>query len=212
MQVSVPGEVPNNPPLHLMEGTCYFPVSSHPNVVQNVILDRELMASSKPGPKENQLREKEGCFGPVLRVFDVMTHPRLDANSVMICDVRDSDKRLLCLKYVLFSFLSEIPSVRLIVVVGGTDEQIPSLPSTTGLEVVTYSKLFSEGRSSPQPFYPPKPDDVATICYTSGTTGTPKSIIAVGIAWFSAFGPCQELYYNSNPFGAAGKIGPGQLC
>ncbi|KAL6977640.1 hypothetical protein U1Q18_026431 [Sarracenia purpurea var. burkii] len=100
-QVSVPGEVPNNPPLHLMEGTGYFPVSSHPNVVQNVILDRELMAGGKPGPKENQLREKEGCFGPTLRVFDVMTHPRLDANSVMICDVRDSDKRLLCLKYVV---------------------------------------------------------------------------------------------------------------
>ncbi|KAI4368335.1 hypothetical protein MLD38_016903 [Melastoma candidum] len=33
---------------------------------------------------------------------------------------------------VLLSFLSEIPSVRLIVVVGGIDEQMPSLPSTTG--------------------------------------------------------------------------------
>jgi long-chain acyl-CoA synthetase len=27
---------------------------------------------------------------------------------------------------------------------------------------------------SPQPFRPPKPEDAATICYTSGTTGTPK--------------------------------------
>lgn len=25
-----------------------------------------------------------------------------------------------------------------------------------------------------QPFCPPKPEDIATICYTSGTTGTPK--------------------------------------
>ncbi|KAI8561369.1 hypothetical protein RHMOL_Rhmol04G0333600 [Rhododendron molle] len=74
----------------------------------------------------------------------------------------------------LLSFLSEIPSVRLIVVVGGIDEHLPSLPSTTGVEVLSYSKLLGEGRSSPQPFWPPKPDDVATICYTSGTTGTPK--------------------------------------
>ncbi|XLT09090.1 hypothetical protein HN51_054883, partial [Arachis hypogaea] len=27
------------------------------------------------------------------------------------------------------------------------------------------------------PFSPPKPDDVATICYTSSTTGTPKEAV-----------------------------------
>ncbi|KAG5554775.1 hypothetical protein RHGRI_012361 [Rhododendron griersonianum] len=78
---------------------------------------------------------------------------------------------------ILLSFLSEIPSVRLIVVVGGIDEHLPSLPSTTGVEVLSYSKLLGEGRSSSQPFCPPKPDDVATICYTSGTTGTPKGAV-----------------------------------
>ncbi|RRT60952.1 hypothetical protein B296_00013463 [Ensete ventricosum] len=79
----------------------------------------------------------------------------------------------------LLSFLSQIPSVRLIVVVGGIDEKMPSVASRTGVEIVTYSKLQSEvsyenGHSNLQPFSPPKPEDVATICYTSGTTGTPK--------------------------------------
>ncbi|XP_041011102.1 long chain acyl-CoA synthetase 6, peroxisomal-like [Juglans microcarpa x Juglans regia] len=77
----------------------------------------------------------------------------------------------------LLSFLLDIPTVRLIVVVGGIDDQIPKLPSSTGVEVVTYSKLLSQGRSNLQPFYSPKPDDVATICYTSGTTGTPKGAV-----------------------------------
>ena len=32
----------------------------------------------------------------------------------------------------------------------------------------------SQGQSNLQPFRPPKPADIATICYTSGTTGNPK--------------------------------------
>ncbi|KAF3454475.1 hypothetical protein FNV43_RR04922 [Rhamnella rubrinervis] len=62
----------------------------------------------------------------------------------------------------MLTFLSELPTVRIVVVVGGIDEQFPSIPST------------SEGSSNLRPFLPPKPEDIATICYTSGTTGTPK--------------------------------------
>ncbi|KAH9314266.1 hypothetical protein KI387_022893, partial [Taxus chinensis] len=77
----------------------------------------------------------------------------------------------------LLSFLSKLPSLRLIVVVGGSEEFMPSLPSNEGIEIISYSKLLDQGRSNLQPFRPPMPEDVATICYTSGTTGTPKGAI-----------------------------------
>ncbi|WMV47699.1 hypothetical protein MTR67_041084 [Solanum verrucosum] len=77
----------------------------------------------------------------------------------------------------LLSFVSEIPSLHLIVVVGAVDGRIPSLPPSSGVEIISYSTLLSQGLSNLQPFCPPKPETVATICYTSGTTGTPKGAV-----------------------------------
>ncbi|KAH9689257.1 Long chain acyl-CoA synthetase 7 (peroxisomal) [Citrus sinensis] len=50
----------------------------------------------------------------------------------------------------LLSFISEIPSVHLIVVrtykvVGGKDEHLPSLPSTSGVKLISYLQLQSQG-------------------------------------------------------------------
>ncbi|XP_011023625.1 PREDICTED: long chain acyl-CoA synthetase 7, peroxisomal [Populus euphratica] len=97
----------------------------------------------------------------------------------------------------LLSFISEIPSVRLIVVVGGVDEHLPSLPLASGVKLKSYTKLFSEGRSSLQPFTPPKPEDVATICYTSGTTGKPKGVVLTHNNLISSVaGFCMAIKFN----------------
>ena len=54
-------------------------------------------------------------------------------------------------------------------VVGGIDEQMPSLPSTTGVEVVSYSKLLSQVISFSPRFLPPslhiKIQSLATLPY-----------------------------------------------
>jgi len=60
--------------------------------------------------------------------------------------------------------------------------------------VVKLSTLEQLGRARPLPHIPPKPTDVCTICYTSGTTGVPKGAI---------------LTHGNFAAGAAGAAGAG---
>ncbi|PWA89832.1 long chain acyl-CoA synthetase 6, peroxisomal [Artemisia annua] len=100
----------------------------------------------------------------------------------------------------LLSYLSEIPSVRLIVVVGASDDQLTSLPSQTNVEIITYARLQSQGHDYPKSFCPPKPEDIATICYTSGTTGKPKgAVLSHGNLIANVAGQCLRMtFYPSD--------------
>ena len=43
-----------------------------------------------------------------------------------------------------------------------------------GIQAYTWQAFLDLGRKSPRPADPPKPEDLCTIMYTSGTTGDPK--------------------------------------
>ncbi|KAI8468294.1 MAG: hypothetical protein J3K34DRAFT_427744 [Monoraphidium minutum] len=74
----------------------------------------------------------------------------------------------------LAACLPRCPSVKLLIVWGASASRLPELPPGTNARMVTIEQVESLGRRHPRAHVPPRPRDLATICYTSGTTGTPK--------------------------------------
>lgn len=79
---------------------------------------------------------------------------------------------------VVLQSLDHCPSVTLVVVYPHSGRpmpaSLPAPPEGARAKVVTLDDVRAAGRATPQPPCPPQPDTVATLCYTSGTTGNPK--------------------------------------
>jgi long-chain acyl-CoA synthetase len=52
-----------------------------------------------------------------------------------------------------------------------------AMASEKGIQIHEIREVEALGEAAPQPYYPPRPDDIATINYTSGTTGDPKGVV-----------------------------------
>lgn len=66
------------------------------------------------------------------------------------------------------------PTLRSIVL---CDTSIIQTAPVDGVEVLTLKQLQSIGAASIQQHVPPDPNDTATVCFTNGTTGTPKGAV-----------------------------------
>jgi len=74
----------------------------------------------------------------------------------------------------LLDMISVLPTVKTIIVMGELDPQLVAQGAALNIQVHAWTNIERSGLEKPVSPNPPKADDVASICYTSGTTGTPK--------------------------------------
>ncbi|KAF3687720.1 Long-chain-fatty-acid--CoA ligase 1 [Channa argus] len=93
------------------------------------------------------------------------------AISTVICDVPDKARMI------LDSASGLGRTVKTIVLMEAFDSNLVTRGQEFGIEILSLKDLEALGKVNHQKPVPPKPEDLAIICFTSGTTGNPKGAI-----------------------------------
>ncbi|CAM4497957.1 unnamed protein product [Leuciscus chuanchicus] len=88
--------------------------------------------------------------------------------STVICDLAEKARLILdCVS-------GRKHSVTTIVIMENFDSELTAQAQQNGIEVLSLKELEAIGKVNHKTPIPPKPEDLALICFTSGTTGNPK--------------------------------------
>uniref|UniRef100_A0A1A7XA56 long-chain-fatty-acid--CoA ligase n=1 Tax=Iconisemion striatum TaxID=60296 RepID=A0A1A7XA56_9TELE len=88
--------------------------------------------------------------------------------STVICDVPEKARMILdCIS-------GRGKTVKTIVLMEAFDSDLVTRGKECGVEILSLKEFEATGKANHQKPVPPKPEDLAIICFTSGTTGNPK--------------------------------------
>ncbi|GMF18703.1 unnamed protein product [Phytophthora fragariaefolia] len=78
---------------------------------------------------------------------------------------------------VVMDCVENCPALKIIIQFEPVTEKQVQQAAAKNVELRSLDELELLGEADPKPADPPKPADVSTLCYTSGTTGDPKGVI-----------------------------------
>ncbi|XP_076004184.1 long-chain-fatty-acid--CoA ligase 1-like [Genypterus blacodes] len=88
--------------------------------------------------------------------------------STVICDVPEKAQLILqCID-------GKTRSVKRIAIMEAFDDELVTQGQQSGVEILSLKEFEAFGKDHHQEPVPPKPEDLALVCFTSGTTGNPK--------------------------------------
>ncbi|WAQ97516.1 ACSL5-like protein, partial [Mya arenaria] len=100
--------------------------------------------------------------------------------SLIICDKNEKVTNLL-------GRMSETPNLRILVVMETITDDVKALAQKHSIDLIQYSDLEPSG-----------PDDLAVVCYTSGTTGLPKGAMLTHENCLAPTLACTNLFDSNN--------------
>ncbi|GJP53476.1 hypothetical protein CLOM_g12640 [Closterium sp. NIES-68] len=102
----------------------------------------------------------------------------------------------------LAALLKSLPKctefVRTVVSMGAIDEESAKALSDLGIKALSWDDILKEGEANPAEPIPPKPEDICTIMYTSGTTGEPKGVLLTHKSLLAAIAGNKEFVAYNN--------------
>uniref|UniRef100_A0A3Q0SZ77 Long-chain-fatty-acid--CoA ligase n=1 Tax=Amphilophus citrinellus TaxID=61819 RepID=A0A3Q0SZ77_AMPCI len=88
--------------------------------------------------------------------------------STVICDIPEKARMILdCVN-------GKARAVKTIILIEAFDSDLVTRAKESGIEILSLKEFEALGKANLQKPVPPKPNDLALICFTSGTTGYPK--------------------------------------